>query len=198
MHVFFFFFFSNRLKAFNSPEEGDIEEISQTLTPVERQLCKSFKLVFIRGKRGRKVSLIIPEDCQLLMDILKDQRKNAGIPLNNKYFFGRFGAFTPIRATDSLRELTSEAGLKRPDLVRSTRMRKYTATLSQVFSLESHHTDWLAEHLGHSVKVHREHYRLPSTIVEKAKIAKLLMAIDSGMTRKFHGKSIEEITFDGK
>ncbi|KAJ8020463.1 hypothetical protein HOLleu_40061 [Holothuria leucospilota] len=185
------------LKAYNNTGECDIKEIMDTLSPVERELCRTLKVVFIRGKRGRKVPLIIPQDCAELMDLLRDLRQSAGISSKNKYFFGRFGARTPIRATDSLRELTLEAQLNSPHLVRSTKMRKYTATLSQVFSLEQQHTEWLTEHLGHSVKVHREHYRLPSSTIEKAKIAKLLLAIDSGLTRKFYGKSLDEITFDG-
>ncbi|KAJ8048409.1 hypothetical protein HOLleu_00714 [Holothuria leucospilota] len=114
------------------------------------------------------------------------------------YFFGRFGALTPIRATAAMRELTQEARLHSPHLLRLTKLRKYCATLSQVFSLNESNTEWLADHLGHSVKVHKEHYRLPSSVLEKAKIAKLLMAIDAGMASNFAGKSLDEITFDGK
>lgn len=67
-----------------------------------------------------------------------------------------------------------------------------------MFALNESNTEWLGDHLGHSVKVHKDHYRLPSSALEKAKIAKLLMAIDAGMTSNLSGKSLDEITFDGK
>ncbi|KAJ8049220.1 hypothetical protein HOLleu_01860 [Holothuria leucospilota] len=151
----------------------------------------------LTGKRGRKVPLMIPKDCDALMNKLIVLRNSAGISKKKKKF-GRFGAVTPIRATDSIRELTQEAGLNSPQLIRLTKVRKYVATMSQVFALNEGHTEWLADRLGHSVRVHKEHYRLPNTILEKAKIAKLLLAIDSGMASSFAGKTLEEITFDGK
>jgi hypothetical protein len=36
----------------------------------------------------------------------------------------------------------------------------------------------LADHLGHSVDIHTNDYRLQSSLLEKAKVSRLLIAID--------------------
>lgn len=54
----------------------------------------------------------------------------------------------------------------------------------------------LADHLGHSIKVHHEYYRLPNGVMELAKASKLLLAIESGEIHKFKGKCIDDISID--
>ncbi|PIK45253.1 hypothetical protein BSL78_17874 [Apostichopus japonicus] len=44
--------------------------------------------------------------------------------------------------------------------------------------------------------VHHQHYRLPSSTLEKAKVAKLLMAVDSGKSSNFVGRTLDEISLD--
>lgn len=65
-----------------------------------------------------------------------------------------------------------------------------------MFALGEHQAQWLAEHLGHSMAVHHQHYRLPSSTLEKAKVAKLLMAVDSGKSSNFVGRTLDEISLD--
>ncbi|KAJ8034158.1 hypothetical protein HOLleu_20880 [Holothuria leucospilota] len=132
------------------------------------------------------------------MNKLVQLRLSVGISPKNQYFFGRFGAETSLRASDSLRMLSEEADLECPKLIRSTKLRKYMATLTQVLNMSQHHTEWLADHLGHSLGVHKEYYKLPSSTIEKSKVAKLLIAVDSGNAKEFVGKSLDEIDFDGK
>lgn len=196
MHLFL-----NRLTSFTSAPDysrEDIKELKESLSPFEKQLCSELHLLYIRGKRGRKVPLIIPPNCLTLMSMLVENRKQAGICKRNKYFFARFSAFTQIRACDSIRMLTEEANLEDPQTLRMTKLRKYTSTVSQVFSMKSNQNEWLADHLGHSLQVHKEHYQMPSGIIEKAKIAKLLLAIDAGVAGNCMGKTLDEIDINGK
>lgn len=53
------------------------------------------------------------------------------------------------------------------------------------------------DHLGHTMDVHRVHYRQTSDIIERVDIAKLLMIQDMGLVGRFKGKNLEEIQFDG-
>lgn len=53
------------------------------------------------------------------------------------------------------------------------------------------------DHLGHTMDVHRVHYRQTSDIIERVDIAKLLMIQDMGLVGRFKGKKLEEIQFDG-
>ncbi|KAJ8050051.1 hypothetical protein HOLleu_03094 [Holothuria leucospilota] len=174
----------------------ELEVIRKTLTPLEQKLSDDLDLLYIRGKRGRKVPLLIPPNCLAAMERLVELRHSAGIAAKNKYFFGRFGATMPLRASDSLRILSEEADLECPKLIRTTKLRKFMATLTQVLNMNDSHTEWLADHLGHSLGVHKDYYKLPSSTIEKSKVAKLLIAVDSSHAKQFVGKSLDEIDFD--
>lgn len=58
--------------------------------------------------------------------------------------------------------------------------------------------EWVAKHLGHSLDVERNYYRIMSSSIEKAKIAKLLLLSDSGTLDQYNGKTLDEISFNGK
>ena len=57
--------------------------------------------------------------------------------------------------------------------------------------------DWLARHLGHDIRVHREFYRLHESSTELAKVSKLLLAVDSGNINKIAGKSLTDMSIEG-
>jgi len=54
------------------------------------------------------------------------------------------------------------------------------ATVSQIFELKEGEVDWLARHITHDIRVHREFYRLHDSSVELAKISKLQHAVEGG------------------
>jgi len=83
--------------------------------------------------------------------------------------------------------------LEKPEAVTSTRLRKYVATVSQILDLQENELDWLARHLGHDIRVHREYYRLHDSTIELAKVGKLLYTVDEGKTTQWAGKSLDEI-----
>lgn len=57
--------------------------------------------------------------------------------------------------------------------------------------------DWLARHLGHDIRIHRDYYRLHSSTLELAKVSKLLLAIDAGNINNLVGKDFSDIDIDG-
>ncbi|KAK3724615.1 hypothetical protein QZH41_011044 [Actinostola sp. cb2023] len=75
--------------------------------------------------------------------------------------------------------------------------RKYIATVSQTAALTEVDVDWLARHLGHDVRVHREFYRLHESTAELAKVSKLLLAVDNGNLESLKGKTLAELNVDG-
>lgn len=99
---------------------------------------------------------------------------------------------------DTVRRNAFPNWIKNPDAITSTKLRKYIATITQVLSLEEKELDWLARHLGHDIRTHREYYRLHESTIEIAKISKLLLAVDSGKAGSLKGKSLEEIAIDGE
>ena len=57
---------------------------------------------------------------------------------------------------------------------------------------------WLCRHLGHTRKVHEQHYRATSGLIERLDIAKLMLLQEGNMQGKFQGKSLKDINFEGK
>ena len=49
--------------------------------------------------------------------------------------------------------------------------------------------EWVADHLGHSLQVEHTYYRMASSVIQKAKIAKLLIMADKGLVDSCKGKS---------
>ncbi|XP_055955291.1 uncharacterized protein LOC130012119 [Patella vulgata] len=98
-----------------------------------------------------------------------------------------------IRGSDTLRDFSTSCGAKYPDLLKSTKLRKQIATLSQILNLKENELDILANFLGHDIRVHREFYRLPDETLQTARVSKLLIAMESGNFSTHQGKSLEEI-----
>eukprot|EP00794_Sanderia_malayensis_P001366 gene1366-1510_t len=95
-----------------------------------------------------------------------------------------------------LNSVVKQLDLKNPNAVKSTQLRKYVATVSQVIDLSESELDWLARHMGHDIAVHREYYRLHDSTLELAKVSKLLLAVEEGHTSKWQGKKLCEIHLD--
>ena len=134
------------------------------------------------------------------MELLINKRPES-IPQDNKYVFARSskGSLGHLRGWDcvSANVKDIERNLKMPKEITSTKLRKYIATVSQAAALTEVDVDWLARHLGHDVRIHREFYRLHESTAELAKVSKLLMAVDSGNVKDVVGKNLAEMTVEG-
>ena len=63
--------------------------------------------------------------------------------------------------------------------------------------LKEHEREWLAEHLGHTMGVHKSHYRMQEPVVEMAQLSRLLIAIESGNADQFVGRKLSDINMSG-
>ena len=61
--------------------DTDISLMSQ-LTSLERRLVRSQLMVTVRGKRGRPVPLIIPQDCRAAMEYLANAHVRASLGIS--------------------------------------------------------------------------------------------------------------------
>ena len=129
-------------------------------------------------------------------------RSIIGVAEKNPYVFARANrdSLESLRGLDCLRSCTIECvpKLKNPKNITGTGLRKYIATISQVLSLKEQEIDWLARHLGHDIRTHREYYRLHESTIELAKVSKLLLAVDCGKAGSLKGKSLDEIDIEGR
>lgn len=157
-------------------------------------------MVEIKGKRGRKVPLLLTKEVKEAIDVLVKKRTEVGINKENPYLFAATGngSLGHLRPWECMRKVVTgdELKLEKPEAVISTRLRKYVATVSQILDLQGNELDWLARHLGHDISVHREYYRLHESTIELAKVGKILTTVDEGKTRLWTGKSLDDIDLD--
>jgi hypothetical protein len=152
-------------------------------------------MVEIKGKRGRKVAVNLTPDTKQAIEMLVKKRDDVGINQENKYLFAMPNktSTTYIWGWECLRKYAVEANLEKPELITSTRLRKYIGTVSQVLDLNERELGWLARHMGHDVGIHKEYYRLHESTIELAKISKILSAVDEGAITDFSGKTLDDI-----
>ena len=126
----------------------ECDEAFKSLSEFEQRIAKEHLLVKLIGKKDRHVPLLIPSFMVESMDMLVNpgNREKMGIPASNQFLF-------PVRKEDRhvepcsiLRSFATNPkfALQRPDLIKTTGLRKQLATAVQVLNLPENQLDWLA------------------------------------------------------
>ncbi|XP_066933576.1 uncharacterized protein [Clytia hemisphaerica] len=179
--------FQLMISRYNNREEytkEHLKDIEETLSPLERNLMKSMNLVHVSGKRGRQVPILFNQEEKTALDLLIKVRASVGISPDNIYILAAptRNSKNHLRDNDFLRKIVAEIpNLVEPNRIKSTDLRKYCGTVSQIIDFNENGMRWLADHMGHNLDFHREFYRLRESTVELAKVSKLLMAMDEGV-----------------
>ena len=178
------------------------DDIKASLSPFKLKLCQYFKRVEIRGKRGRKVPMILTKKLEAAVKLIVNLRNAVGVNPENKYVFAvpTMKSIHYLRGNDAIRKHVRQIELQCPEAITSTKLRKQIVTLSQLLNLEERELEMLAGFLGHDTDVHREFYRLPEDTLQLAKFGKMLLLMDQGRLNEFARKSLNEINInlDGK
>ncbi|ESO84729.1 hypothetical protein LOTGIDRAFT_168393 [Lottia gigantea] len=204
-----------RLLLFNRRRPGELESLSiasylnkpglderevdlrKDLTKFEQMLLSSQELVEIRGKTGRKVPVIIPSECIKMLEFLSNPeiRLKSNINKENQYMFANTGSGV-IRAGESLNNVKERLELRGSSRILATNLRKHTATISQIVNLTDQELKNLCRHLGHTQRVHENHYRQTLGLVERIDIAKLMIMQEHNLIATYANKKLSEIQFD--
>lgn len=169
--------------------------IMSTLTEFEQTLCKSYLRVEIVGKKGRKVPVLLTNAMQKNLNMLVTLRSQLNI--RDDFMFARPGNTRfPFRGVDCLRNIVNQAGLKFPEIITSTSLRKQLATMAQVLNLNDTSQDLLAAFEGHDIRIHRQFYRLPEETMQVAKVSRLLHCLNNGTIGKYSGCNFDDIEFE--
>lgn len=174
------------------------EEIESIENKEDKDIAKNLILCYITGKRQRKVPMIIPKEITPSIDMLISKRSYFNISPSNPYVFAVPKTLQTYKGWHCLDEISRAAQVKRPDLITSTKLRKTVATSIQHLDMSEAEIRWMADHLGHSMEVHKKHYRLSEGTVEVTKVAKILMACEQGNLQTFRNRKAEEITLQVK
>jgi hypothetical protein len=111
------------------------------MTYIRRFYCYNLELIYCsldmvhlpgKGVGARRVPILLTPDVVCAMTTLVAQRSKCGIPSTNPYFFATPSESGYLNGWQAMRNVSEAAELKRPELIHSTRLRKYIATVSQV------------------------------------------------------------------
>jgi hypothetical protein len=72
------------------------------------------------------------------------------------------------------------------------------SSLFQALDLTTSQLEWVTNHLGHSLDIHKIHYRQTHSLIERTQVAKLLLLQDSNKIHKYTNMSLEEIPIEGE
>lgn len=111
----------------------------------------------VRGKRGRQVPMLLTHSMLESIDLLIECREKIGVSKINPYVFAAptRDSRNALRGYQALANVSKKiSNLKNPELIKSTELRKYVATVSQIFDLSKNKLEWLANHMGHNLDVH--------------------------------------------
>ena len=163
-------------------------------------LCFRLDLVNVRRKRGNKVPIIMTVEIVQAIRALIMYRDKIGVHGENRYVFAAptRGSMNFLRGYDCLSSTVDRLQLQNPGAIKSTRLRKYIVTVSQILDLGNTELEWLARHMGHDLSIHKEYYRLHDHTIELSKISRLLLAVDEGNAAKWAGKRLDDISVDGE
>jgi hypothetical protein len=168
------------------------QELFEALKESDKVVASKHLVVYCPGKRGRHVPMILTLEMKAAIDFLNSSRKKAGILSNNPYVFATPDTSNELLAHQILNKLSKQFGVKNCN---STALRKYLATTVQALSLKDSELDYVANHLGHDIRIHRQFYRMDDATIELAKISKLLHLSKSGKLHENKGKSLEELDY---
>jgi len=154
------------------------------------------KLVEISGKRNQTVPVWLTPDAVRGIDAIIASREAVGIDPQNLFLFARCSGLNSVDPFAEIRKVAECAGAARPELIRGTKLRKYLATVSQVLDMRPNELSLLCRHMGHSIHVHEDFYRLPSNTLELAKVSKLLMAVEGGDLSELTGKTMNDLNLE--
>ena len=167
-------------------------ELDGSLTKFEKALCRSLYRTEIIAKRGRIAPVIFPTQLKNNIDLLLKTRCLINNP-GNSFLFPTQTADSHIRGQDCIREYAKYCGAEQPERLRSTKLLKHIATMTQLINLTENELDILANFLGHDIRVHREFYRLPEATIQVAKVSKLLLLMEVGKIDKTTISSLDDI-----
>ncbi|VEN62581.1 unnamed protein product [Callosobruchus maculatus] len=175
----------------NKPSDEFLNCISES----EKRLMRAFKLVVIKGKRGRGVPVLFTQAMESNVNLMIKLRENLLIH-ENIFLFPNITTTQSIDGSKAIYKHVRLAGVKNPAALTSTKLRKHLATMSQVINLSEQDLEQLAIFMGHTSDIHKTHYRLPSDVYQMAKVSKLLLLNEKGEASKYKGKSLDDIDID--
>ncbi|XP_023259042.1 M-phase phosphoprotein 8 isoform X1 [Seriola lalandi dorsalis] len=144
-------------------------------TKLELDLGSNFTRLELEGQYGRNMLVLLTERMVLSIDLLIENREQAGVSKTNPYLFARTEGPSFIRGLDCFRRAAMECGVKNPEALLSSSLREQIASYWQLMSLSEHELDQVAKLVGQSSQ---ECYNLSKNASQLEEVSKQLLKMD--------------------
>ena len=155
------------------------DEILSDLRNTEKKLVEKLHRVEIRGKFNRPVPILLTP--KMVQNVEKLVAQHTVLGLDRDYLFVTPTGERPIRGPAVLKEYSQKGQVSDPSLLTATTLRKQLATLSQAVAISEVGQDQLASFLGHDIRIHRSIYCKTLDVIQKAKVASVLLKVNRGV-----------------
>ncbi|XP_047225981.1 M-phase phosphoprotein 8 isoform X2 [Girardinichthys multiradiatus] len=142
---------------------------------LELELSSSFTRLELEGQYGRNMLVLLTDRMVSSIDLLVENREQAGVSKTNPYLFARSEGPSFIRGLDCVRRAAVECGVKNPEALLSSSVREQIATCWQLMSISEQELDKVAKMVGRSSE---ECHRLSQTGALLEEISKDLMKMN--------------------
>lgn len=147
-------------------------------TKLELDFGSSFTRLELEGQFGRNMLVLLTDRMVSSIDLLVENREQAGVSKNNPYLFARTEGPSFIRGLDCFRRAAMECGVKNPEALLSSSLREQIACCWQIMNLNEHELDQVAKLLGRSKL---ECYSLSKNASQLEEVSKELLKMDRGL-----------------
>lgn len=144
-------------------------------TKLELDLGANFTRLELEGQFGRNMLVLLTERMVSSVDLLIENREQAGVSKTNPYLFARTEGPSFIRGLDCFRRAAIECGVKNPEALLSSSLREQIASCWQLMSLSEHELDQVAKLVGRSSQ---DCYRLSKNASQLEEVSKQLLKMD--------------------
>ncbi|XP_071394677.1 M-phase phosphoprotein 8 isoform X2 [Centroberyx affinis] len=144
-------------------------------TKLELVLGDNFTRLELEGQYGRNMLVLLTERMVLSIDLLIENREQAGVSKDNPYLFARTEGPSFIRGLDCFRRAANECGIKNQDALLSSSLREQIASYWQLMSLSESELDQVAKLVGRSSQ---ECYTLSENPSQLEEVSKQLLQMD--------------------
>ncbi|XP_029386011.1 M-phase phosphoprotein 8 isoform X2 [Echeneis naucrates] len=152
-------------------------------TKLELDLGASFTRLELEGQYGRNMLVLLTDRMILSIDLLIENREQAGVAKSNPYLFARTEGPSFIRGLDCFRRAAMECGVKHPEALLSSSLREQIASCWQLMSLNEQELDQVAKLVGQSSQ---ECYKIPRNASQLEQVSKQLLEMERTLPSSPH------------
>lgn len=161
------------------------------LSEEDIQLSNRFKIFYVPGKGWKElVPIALTHVMKEAMDALQRNKVQVGIT-SDRLFVRAKGL--EVNPRECLRKVTKGLTLKKPFDMSGNGLRHHAGTFSKLHSSHPQYQDYLASALGHTLHIHKLHYEMPTSIIQKLVVCPVLHKMTQPVNEREEGKDTRNL-----